>query len=87
MRITEKDLKEGEVICNKCDGEGVILHYIPEVMDYTCPKCQGCGKLDWIENVVGKRSFCVFFGNPDSPVDLYYSGNITLKTTKHGVLI
>jgi hypothetical protein len=23
---------------------------------YKCPKCQGTGKLDWIEMVVGKKS-------------------------------
>jgi hypothetical protein len=48
-------VKDGEVVCNKCLGEGEILlrgdHFGVEL----CPKCLGVGKLDWIENVVGKK--------------------------------
>ena len=45
-------LKEYEVVCNKCLGQGNLKkgdQYSP------CPKCLGEGKLDWVENVVGKR--------------------------------
>ena len=57
MRITEKDLNEGEVICNKCEGGG---SWPPKFLDITspswvrCPKCHGDGKLDWIYNATGK---------------------------------
>ena len=42
-------LKKGEVSCNKCNGTG---NYNTQLV---CPKCYGTGKLDWIENVVGKH--------------------------------
>jgi hypothetical protein len=41
------ELKEGELICLECDGVGFD--------DYTCPKCHGHGKLDWVEMIVGKN--------------------------------
>lgn len=57
QRINEQDLKEGEVICNKCEGGGSWPQKFLELENpawVRCPKCQGCGKLDWIEAVVGK---------------------------------
>ena len=42
-------LKKGEVHCDKCAGSGVIEKF--EV----CTKCNGEGKLDWVEAVVGKK--------------------------------
>jgi hypothetical protein len=52
-RKVNEDL--GEIVCDKCNGEGAILHHKIEVMDYVCPKCQGRGKVDWVENVVGVK--------------------------------
>jgi len=49
---TFPELEEGEMICDKCQGRG---HY--ETGPFTgsiCGKCQGTGKVDWIENIVGK---------------------------------
>jgi hypothetical protein len=43
------ELKPGEVICDECLGTGESIAH------HSCPKCWGNGKLDWIENVVGKR--------------------------------
>lgn len=46
-------LKEGEVICPKCNGEGKIYG-----VDYSykmCSKCWGVGKLDWIELAMGRK--------------------------------
>ena len=40
-------LKEGEVICSKCNGTKIINDGWP------CPKCFGKGKLDWITNAMG----------------------------------
>lgn len=45
-------LKEGEYICDKCNGRGNIPTRNPDVV-IKCPKCFGKQKLDWIENVVG----------------------------------
>jgi len=42
-------LKPGELICDQCKGNGDSITYNP------CSKCLGSGKLDWIENVVGKK--------------------------------
>ena len=25
------------------------------ILTYSCPKCHGEGKMDWIENIIGKR--------------------------------
>ncbi len=48
---------EGEVICDKCDGAGYRdkpqLRGI--VRSDECPKCEGQGKLDWIDNAMGKK--------------------------------
>ena len=48
-----KDLKleEGEMICDKCEGTGTAKgeEWI------SCSKCLGSGKVDWIENIMGKK--------------------------------
>jgi DnaJ-class molecular chaperone len=50
------DLKPGEIICDKCKGEGTIFYpYNKQIRWCECRKCQGDGKVDWIENVVGKE--------------------------------
>lgn len=57
------ELEEGEVVCNECNGKGVTLEWIElnylagykSPKEKECDKCLGAGKLDWIENVVGKR--------------------------------
>lgn len=50
-------LKEGEIVCNDCNGCGEInIFEDDEDIHYeNCSKCKGTGKLDWIEVVVGKR--------------------------------
>ena len=57
MRITEKDLKEGEVICNKCKGTGSTspANSRESIYYQVCYKCHGRGKLDWVEMIVGKK--------------------------------
>lgn len=53
-------LKEGELVCDKCEGKGGNAYNHPSD-DLTkpewvrCQKCQGTGKVDWIENIVGKK--------------------------------
>jgi len=46
-------LCEGEMICSRCCGTGGFYHIINKC-DIICSKCNGEGKLDWVENVVGK---------------------------------
>ena len=50
------ELNDGEMICSRCDGSGV--HYNRnDKSTFVCSKCNGDGKLDWIENIVGKFRF------------------------------
>jgi len=49
-------LKEGEVVCDKCYG---TCHEPnsddnDDLCTEICGRCLGHGKLDWIENIVGK---------------------------------
>jgi len=55
--IDEADCKEGEMICNKCEGGGSWPKKFAAMEDayfLRCNKCQGIGIIDWIENIVGK---------------------------------
>lgn len=47
-------LKPGELKCEKCNGIGWYL--IPSTISgyIECSRCLGSGKLNWIENIVGK---------------------------------
>ena len=51
-------LKPGEVVCNRCNGSGKYPSSNNSstcIDSYKCFKCHGTGKLDWIENIVGKK--------------------------------
>ncbi len=50
--------KRGEVFCNKCEGRGCFPANLKNNIGPAtiCQKCQGYGRLDWVENVVGKRT-------------------------------
>lgn len=43
-------LNEGEVVCDECNGKG------NEGTLWTCAKCDGKGKLDWVTNAMGNNS-------------------------------
>jgi len=52
------NLKEGEMICPDCIGLGILnLDHLPKDVDswIECKLCHGEGKIDWIENIVGKK--------------------------------
>jgi DnaJ-class molecular chaperone len=52
------ELKKGEVLCSKCHGSGNAAEWkqIPDYRAYLkCNHCDGEGKLDWIENITGKK--------------------------------
>jgi hypothetical protein len=47
-------LKEGEVICDKCNGDGYDSDISPtSFFKLKCEKCQGKKKVDWISNITG----------------------------------
>jgi len=43
-------LGENEYYCKHCNGTGY------EKFRVRCPYCEGTGKLDWIENIIGRKS-------------------------------
>jgi hypothetical protein len=53
-------LEEGEVLCSLCHGEGVVWRVTTKVIrnqeNVKCKKCWGEGKLDWLENITGKKN-------------------------------
>lgn len=67
-------LEPGEVKCDMCNGEGRAGWTIPiqHIRSYPiiCGKCRGTGKLDWIENIVGKRGCYIKPGIYVQEVDL-----------------
>ena len=55
------ELEEGEIICLECNGSGrqgfTISHSKgSERLTINCQQCDGDGKFDWIENVLGKKN-------------------------------
>lgn len=51
-------LEPGEIICENCNGKGKIEVQFEEngsMIPVPCFKCDGTGKLTWIENVFGKE--------------------------------
>jgi len=63
MKRKPLNLKLGEVICDKCHGKGGW-----------CEKCHGDGKLDWVENIVGKK--------PGLPFDSILINELASKLAK-----
>jgi len=53
------DLKAGEIECPKCNGTG---HDVEDKKHFYiwCEKCQGSGKVNWIEAIVGKKKSSEF---------------------------
>ncbi len=83
------DLKEGEIICDKCRGTGSIKvkrdptksgPYRPTMI---CLKCLGEGKFDWIENIIGvKTRFFNFESLPKIDINTFklFTFSITHKS-------
>ena len=81
-------MRKDQVVCKKCNGEGAIHGATLQEISFTCPKCDGVGILDWIENIMGKPSkFEMINADPDDAVDLYYEGNKLYETTKTGIKV
>lgn len=57
------EITKGEVICDKCSGGGYDKNEYINMKQYgtiphpqkVCGKCKGEGKLDWVENLIGKK--------------------------------
>jgi len=50
------ELENGEIICDRCNGSIVDpdQDFGPQYsFDWGCKKCNGTGKLNWIQNVIG----------------------------------
>ena len=62
MSVDKEEIEK--VICSKCGGKGGVRG------EWLCFKCLGGGKLDWIENVVGKRLSTIKPGVYTREVDL-----------------
>ena len=75
--IDEKDCKEGELICPKCDGGGSWPKKFAKLEDPSflrCHKCQGIGIIDWIEKVVGKPAIMTGGASSSSSTIMYGAG-------------
>ena len=67
MSIDKEEI--GKVVCSKCGGVG---QFQSKNVKGICVKCLGEGKLDWIENVVGKKGFSIKPG-------VYVDGGIVMS--------
>jgi len=75
--------KEGDVICDECDGKGYT-----DGGPFDCHKCHGMGKLDWIENIVGKAPsplFSIWSDPGNNPPKNPVHGTTYYNTTKNKV--
>lgn len=57
------NLKEGEMVCRICGGVGKVRKIRPprKTPFYVmCSHCQGTGRVDWVENIVGKKPMAKF---------------------------
>ena len=75
-QVKKTDLCNGEVICNRCNGAGTQIEKKMPYLTHPCEKCLGKGKLDWIENVVGKSRY--FWSPPYLSVSSYLDLPMTL---------
>lgn len=49
------DLEEGEMVCDRCNGTGNFPVSDDGQNCAICSKCWGEGKVDWIENIMGRK--------------------------------
>ena len=52
------DVKDDEILCNKCYGEGIVRRINLKTLKsslqaFRCTKCLGEGKLNWLDNAMG----------------------------------
>lgn len=61
----------GEKECSECKGSGEVMGDYP--YGEICPKCNGKGTLDWIENIVGVHGTHIKPGVYTREVDYSYT--------------
>ena len=63
-------LEEGERFCTKCDGKGKVPRNNTilgqTVILLVCNECLGDGKIDWVEEVVGKKRMVMYGYSADA---------------------
>lgn len=52
--IDKVTLNKGDYYCNTCEGTGIHISGLLEGI--SCVDCNGTGKLNWLENIFGKKS-------------------------------
>lgn len=69
--------------CDRCKGKGKYYQCgeYSETIPFRCPKCNGDGYLDWVENIVGKRPPKMLEASWDS------SSHITIDKTYNQVAV
>jgi len=79
-------MKDGEVVCNHCNGEGSFWSGTPQEAAVTCEKCNGEGIVDWITNIMWQRhSYTRMFEvDPNSLDNLFCEDNKIIETTDDG---
>ena len=58
MELSDKNI---EFECEKCEGKGSYLletEYYEDVI--SCIRCNGTGKVDWIDNIIPKKSIKIW---------------------------
>jgi hypothetical protein len=45
------------IICDECNGKGNVPFKNQDILNdfHRCKKCRGLGKLNWIENIFGRK--------------------------------
>jgi len=65
-------MKQGMVSCSRCNGVGNIEYKAGGNLSVSreCTKCKGTGTLDWIENIVGKKTPDLVWDSPTLTHDI-----------------
>jgi len=79
------NLQEGELICDKCNGTGQSIEELTETSKkWTwCSKCYGSGKVDWIDNIMGRRPLTSSSGSSGRSGSSISSSSVMKEMSKH----
>ena len=88
MKKVKLSSEYGEVYCDRCEGTGEIdiknyksvTRYFKRNYKQICPKCNGKGKLDWIENVMGKKKE---YSDFDDEMSFNYQKQFLNRASEH----
>ena len=82
------ELEKDEITCDGCDGEGgsytdLTVNSNRRQYFVPCEQCRGEGKLNWIENIVGKKG--PFIINHPGPVIFEHQLEYDPKNNMHTI--